>query len=165
MLRKVHIASLTLDPDSNTPVVMLKDDALPRVIPIWIGLLEATSIVSALRNVQFDRPLTHDLFINLLKSMHTDIMQVEICDIRDNTYYARIHLYNPDRSFTMDARPSDAIALALRARAPIFVDEAVMEKVVGPEDPVEVLDESEEGQKWTEYLNSLSAEDFGKYKV
>lgn len=165
MLRKVHIAGLTIDPDSNTPIVILKGEDQQKVIPIWIGLLEATSIVSALRNIQFDRPLTHDLFINFLKTVQMDIMQVEIFDIINNTYYARIQFHTQARTFAMDARPSDAIALAIRARAPILVDDALMQVPVKTSEPVEILDESEEGRKWADYLESLSAEDFGKYKI
>ena len=165
MLHKVNIAGLAMDPASNTPIILLKTEEGDQTLPIWIGLLEATSIASALQNIQFDRPMTHDLFKNLTQLLNVQINRIDICDLKDNTFYAEIHFAVEDRSFTMDARPSDAIALALRFQAPIFVDDRVMEKSRMGKDSGEVLDDSEEGKKWAEYLEQLSPEDFGKYKV
>jgi hypothetical protein len=165
LLHKVNIAGLAMDPSSNTPIILLKTEEGEKTLPIWIGLLEATSIASALQEIQFDRPMTHDLFKNLTQLLNIQINRVDICDLRDNTFFAEIHFVSEETSFTMDARPSDAIALALRYQAPIFVDDRVMEKSqTGPETG-EALDESEEGKKWAEYLEKLSPEDFGKYKV
>jgi bifunctional DNase/RNase len=165
LLHKVNIAGLAMDPASNTPIILLKTEEGDQTLPIWIGLLEATSIASALQNIQFDRPMTHDLFKNLTQLLDIQINRIDICDLKDNTFFAEIHFAGGDRSFTMDARPSDAIALALRFQAPIFVDERVMEKSSMGKDAGEVIDESEEGKKWAEYLEKLSPEDFGKYKV
>jgi bifunctional DNase/RNase len=153
-----------MDPASNTPIVLLKTEEGDKTLPIWIGLLEATSIASALQDIQFDRPMTHDLFKNLTQVLNLHINRIDICDLKDNTFFAEIHFASEERSFTMDARPSDAIALALRFHAPIFVDEQVIEKSqVGKSG--EVIDRSEEGKKWADYLEKLSPEDFGKYKV
>jgi uncharacterized protein len=165
LLHKVNIAGLAMDPASNTPIILLKTEDGEETLPIWIGLLEATSIASALQNIQFDRPMTHDLFKNLTQLLNVQIDRIDICDLRDNTFFAEIHFAGKDRSFIMDARPSDAIALALRFQAPIFVDDRVMEKSRMGKDAGEALDESEEGKKWAEYLENLSPEDFGKYKV
>jgi bifunctional DNase/RNase len=165
MLHRVNIAGMTMDPASNTPIIILKSEETDQAIPIWIGLLEATSIASALQNVKFDRPMTHDLFKNFMGMMEIQVSRVEVCDLKDNTFYARIHFSSPQRSFEMDARPSDAIAIALRFRAPIFVDERVIEKSKPGGGTAEVADKSQEGQKWADYLKNLSAEDFGKYKV
>jgi bifunctional DNase/RNase len=165
MLHKVSIAGLTMDPTSNTPIIILKSEDNEQAIPIWIGLLEATSIASALQNVKFDRPMTHDLFKNFTDRLDISIAKVEVCDLRDSTFFARIYFSSQDGSFDMDARPSDAIALALRFKAPIYVDDKVMEKSKMSQADVEVLDESEEGKKWAEYLENLSPDDFGKYKV
>ena len=154
-----------MDPASNTPIILLKTEEGNKTLPIWIGLLEATSIASALQDIHFDRPMTHDLFKNLTQMVGIQIDRIDICDLKDNTFYAEIHFAAEDRSFTMDARPSDAIALALRFQAPIFVDDRVIEKSHLGETSGEVLDESEEGKKWAEYLEKLSPEDFGKYKV
>ena len=165
MLHKATIAGLAMDPASNTPIILLKTEEGNKTLPIWIGLLEATSIASALQDIHFDRPMTHDLFKNLTQMLDIQINRIDICDLKDNTFYAEIHFAAEDRSFTMDARPSDAIALALRFQAPIFVDDRVIEKSHLSEPSGEVLDDSEEGKKWAEYLEKLSPEDFGKYKV
>ncbi|MFC1812202.1 bifunctional nuclease family protein [Thermodesulfobacteriota bacterium] len=165
MLRKVNIAGMTMDPASNTPIIILKSVEDDQAIPIWIGLLEATSIASALQNVQFDRPMTHDLFKNFIKSMNIEVSKIEVCDLKDNTYYAKIYFTSEDRSFSMDSRPSDAIAIALRFQAPIYVDDKIIEKSKQLETDLEMSDTSEEGKKWAEYLETLSPEDFGKFKI
>jgi uncharacterized protein len=165
MLHKASVAGLTMDPTSNTPIIILKTEKGDQAIPIWIGLLEATSIASVLQNVQFERPMTHDLFKHFSEHLNIRVTKVEVCDLRDNTFFALIYFDSEDRSFTLDARPSDAIAIALRFAAPIYVDEKVIEKSKRGDGEVEVLDQSEEGKKWAEYLEKLSPEDFGKYKV
>jgi hypothetical protein len=169
MLHKVSIAGLTMDPGSNTPIIILKSTENDKAIPIWIGLLEATSIASALQNIQFDRPMTHDLFKNFLDQIQISVAKIEVCDLKDNTYFAKIYFEpeSKEEAFIMDARPSDAIAIALRFGAPIYVDETVMEKSsIGDIDGKgEAVDQSDEGKKWAEYLEKLSPEDFGKYKV
>jgi len=168
MLHRAHIAGMTMDPASNNPIIMLKIADGEQVIPIWIGLLEATAIASALQNISFERPMTHDLFKNFLGRLDITLSRVEICDLRDNTFFARIYFVSVDdqEMFDMDARPSDALAIALRFEAPIFVDDRVIEKSKTSDvSATEVADESQEGKKWAEYLESLSPEDFGKYKV
>ena len=165
MQRKVTIAGLTMDPSSNTPIIILKAEDDNRAIPIWIGLLEATSIASAIQKIKFDRPMTHDLFKNFSELLNIRISKVEVCDLKDNTFYAKIHFRSEESSFSMDARPSDAIAMAIRFEAPIYVDDAVIEKSKIFEGGAEILDQSEKGKKWAEYLENLSPEDFGKYKV
>ncbi len=165
MLHKANVAGLTMDPTSNTPIIILKTEAGDQTIPIWIGLLEATSIASVLQEIQFERPMTHDLFKNFSEHLNIRVSKVEVCDLRDNTFFALIHFDGEAQSFILDARPSDAIAIALRFEAPIYVDEKVIEKSKRGEGDVEVLDQSEEGKKWAEYLENLSPEDFGKYKV
>lgn len=167
MLLKVSIAGMTMDPASNTPIIILKSETDDRALPIWIGLLEATSIASALQSIKFDRPMTHDLFKNFMDHISVSVSKIEVCDIKDNTFYARIHFVSEDKNFSMDARPSDAIAVALRFDAPIYVDDKVMEqsKIVTDETDGEAIDKSREGKKWAEYLEKLSPDDFGKYKV
>jgi len=165
VLLKVSIAGLTIDPASNTPIVILKSDKDDQAIPIWIGLLEATSIASTLQDIKFERPMTHDLFKNFTDLLDIKIEKVEVCDLKNNTFYARIHFIYEKGSFSMDARPSDAIALALRFKAPIYVDDTIIEKSKMSDSHAEALDNSEKGKKWTEYLEKLSPEDFGKYKI
>ena len=92
MLHKARIAGLTIDPTSNTPIIILKTEESEQAIPIWIGLLEATSIASALQNIEFERPMTHDLFKNLTDYLKIEVTKVEVCDLRDNTFFAMIHL-------------------------------------------------------------------------
>jgi len=165
MLHEVSIAGLTLDQASNTPILILKSVDGKYSIPIWIGLLEATSIASVLQEINFDRPMTHDLFRSFMGLMNVDLVKVEVCDLKDNTFYAKIYFMSGEKNFSMDARPSDAIALALRFKAPIFVDDKVISKFKTEDLNHEMVDESEEGKKWAEYLEKLSPEDFGKYKV
>ena len=165
MLKEMKVAGITVDPFTNTPIVILKDTEERDVLPIWIGLLEASSIATALENVQTPRPMTHDLLTNILENVGARITRIEINDLRDNTYFAVIHLDMKGKRFVIDARPSDAIALALRAGASIFVDEDVIKKsakveLSRKEDKV-VVDTSE----WEEILENLSPDDFGKYKM
>ena len=167
MLHKVDILGLALDQDSKTPILVLKTVDTQETIPIWIGLLEATAIASALQEVHFERPMTHDLFKNFIAMMHVDVERIEVCDLKENTFYARIYFASGDNEFSIDARPSDAVAMAVRFNAPVFVDEKVIAalKPDGGARTYEVKDKSEEGKKWAEYLASLSPDDFGKYKV
>jgi len=165
MLHKVSIAGLTMDPASNTPIIILRSEKDDLAIPIWIGLLEATSIASALQDIKYDRPMTHDLFKNFSDTLQISIAKVEVCDLKENTFFARIYFVTKDNNFDIDARPSDAIALALRFNAPIFVEDAVMQKSKISGGEAEVVDTSEEGKKWADYLENLSPDDFGKYKV
>jgi len=165
MLHKVSIAGLTMDPASNTPIIILKSEDDEQAVPIWIGLLEATSIASALQNIEYERPMTHDLLKNFADTLQISIVKVEVCDLKDNTFYARIYFVSKDQSFDIDARPSDAIALALRFKAPIYVEDSVMQKSKISDGDAEVVDTSEEGKKWADYLANLSSDDFGKYKV
>jgi bifunctional DNase/RNase len=165
MLHEVNIASMAIDPTSNTPIIILKSVKGDQAVPIWIGLLEATSIASALRDIKFDRPMTHDLFKNFIDNLGMVVSKVEVCDLKDNTFYARIYFVSKEKSFDMDARPSDAIAIALRFGAPIYVDDKIFENSQMVEGDYEVLNKSEEGKKWAEYLENLNPEDFGKYKV
>ena len=143
MLHKMSIAGIAMDPASKTPIILLKsDDDDDQVVPIWIGLLEATSIASAMKNIKFDRPMTHDLFKNFADRMKIGVTRVEVSDIKDNTYYAIIHFDSPEGTFEMDARPSDAIAIALRYDAPVYVDERVIAKSRDTAPDAELGDES-----------------------
>ena len=165
MLHKATIAGITMDPATNTPIIILKTDEGGQAVPIWIGLLEATAIASALQNVKFDRPMTHDLFKNFAALMEVSVSSIEVCDLKDNTFFARVNFLARENNFSMDARPSDAIAIALRFEAPIFIDDAVIAKSRPFDAEAEASDESEEGRKWKEYLEKLNPDDFGKYKV
>ena len=165
MLRRVNIAAMIMDPKSNIPIIYLKSIDDDQGVFIWIGILEAASIASALQNVTFDRPMTHDLFKNLVESLKMTVSNIEIYDLKENTYYAKINFLSEESSFSIDARPSDAIAIALRSGALIYVDDKVFEKFKHMNGDTEIFDTSEEGKKWAEYLKNLKPEDFSKYKV
>lgn len=165
MLVRMNVSGLTIDPYTNSPIMILKEDEGNRSIPIWIGLLEATAIASELESVKFARPMTHDLLKNIIQTFGANIEMVEVCDLKDNTFFALIHLIQKDQQIKMDARPSDAIALALRANAPIFVHEQVFEKSAKIDMSGQEAVKDEEARKWTDILEGLSPEDFGKYKM
>jgi len=165
MLHKVSIAGMTMDPASNTPIIILKAEDDDRAIPIWIGLLEATSIASVLQDIKLDRPMTHDLFKNLLDRLQINVEKIEVCDLKENTFYAVIYFSSAGESFSMDSRPSDAIAIALRFDAPIYIDDKVIEKSQQGYEEGEILDKSKKGKEMADYLSSLSPDDFGKFKV
>jgi uncharacterized protein len=162
---KMKVFGLTIDPLTNSPIMILKDLDSDKTLPIWIGLLEATAIASELEKIKFSRPMTHDLMKNLMDQLGIQLAKVEICDLRDNTFFAILYLVHQEKEFSMDARPSDAVALALRAQAPIYVDEQVIQKSKDVDLGAKEEIQTEEGKKWTEILESLNADDFGKYKM
>jgi bifunctional DNase/RNase len=166
MLIEMKVTGLTIDPITNTPIVILKDLKENKAIPIWIGLFEASAIATELEKITFSRPMTHDLFNECLKMLNVIINKIEIVDIRNNTFFANIYMSREGQAFTIDARPSDAIALALRARAPIFIDENVIEKSRSVDFGMKITDlDKLKEDKIKEFLENLSAEDFGKYKM
>ena len=168
MYRLMKIEGLAVDPVTNSPIMLLKDEESEESLPIWIGLLEATAIASELENVTYSRPMTHDLLKSILDKMDTTLTRIEVCDLKDNTFYALLQLKKGDESLTVDVRPSDAVALALRCKAPIYVAEEVLLKSKLAEDekpPGKPVDRSEEGRKWADVLEELDPDDFGKYKM
>ncbi len=161
----MKVFGLTIDPLTNSPILILKNIESDKTVPIWIGLLEATAIAGELEHVKFSRPMTHDLMKNMMDQLGVRLAKIEICDLRDNTFFALLYLVFKDKEFTMDARPSDAIALALRAEAPIYVEEQVVLKSKDVDLGAKEEVQSAEGKKWTEILESLSPDEFGKYKM
>ncbi len=161
---EMKVAGIVLDPYSNVPIVVLKDMEDKKTVPIWIGLVEASAIAMELEQIKIQRPLTHDLIRNLLTELQVNVVKIEVTDLRDNTYFALIHLEKGGEVIEVDSRPSDAIAVALRTKSPIFVDEKVVEK----SQQIESKDMSftqENKDKWREILENLNPEDFGKYKM
>jgi len=165
MLIKVYIAGLALDPVSKSPMVILRSMQGEYTLSIWVGALEISSIASALQKIHYDRPMTHDLFKNFMAKTDMNVTSVEINDIVDNTYYARIHFNFGDKNLSIDARPSDALALAIRFDAPIYIEKHVLEDAGDVNFKPEAMDKSEHGKKWAEYLEKLSMDDFGKYII
>jgi bifunctional DNase/RNase len=158
---KMEIKGLLMDPVSNMPVVVLRDEANGVFLPIWVGLFEANAIAIEMEKVEPPRPMTHDLLKNVFAELGIRVDRVVVNELRDNTFFARIHLSRGEESWTIDSRPSDAIALALRAGAEIFVEEEVLEKsktlrAEGSQPDPERL------KKWLEEVNP---EDLGKYRM
>lgn len=166
MLIEMKISGLTIDPITNTPIVILKDLTDKKAIPIWIGLFEASAIATEMEKISFSRPMTHDLMNDLLKILGIELLKIEICDLRNNTFFANLYLLKDGENFIIDARPSDAIALALRAQAPIYVDEKVIEKSRNIDFGTKITDLDQlKDDKLKEFLENLSPDDFGKYKM
>ena len=164
-LIRMKVTGLTIDPFTNMPIIILKDFEEKMALPIWIGLIEASSIATELEKIQLARPMTHDLFRNILRELEVEVTKVEVNDLADNTFYAKIYLKKDEEEIVMDSRPSDAIALALRTGSPIYVDRRVMEKSRRIDLSKNIDEDKAKQQKWTEILENLSPEDFGKYKM
>lgn len=163
---QMKVTGLTIDPFTNMPIIILKDLEEKMALPIWIGLIEASSIATELEKIQLARPMTHDLIKNLLNELEVKVDKVEINDLADNTFYSTVYLCSSaGKNLSMDSRPSDAIAIALRTNAPIYVDSKVMEKSRRIDLSKTGDEESGKKQKWAEILENLSPEDFGKYKM
>src|SRR5712671_1683626 len=141
MWLEMKVKGLALEPLSNMPVLILRDEEDKRSLPIWVGLFEANAIALELEKISTPRPMTHDLIKNILESLDARVQKIVVNDVRDNTFYAVIHLRLGSADITVDSRPSDAIALALRVGAPIFVEEEVVQKARS----VEVAKETEIG--------------------
>ena len=161
MLIEMTIKGLMVDPITNMPIVILKDKEGERVLPIWVGIFEANAIALQIENIATPRPMTHDLLRNVITDLDGQVDRVVVCDLKDNTFYAIIHLTVRGERVAVDARPSDAIALALRTRSPILVEETVIENAKTVDFASDRTD-SDRLQKW---LESLDPDELGKYKM
>ena len=161
MLIEMTIKGLMVDPITNTPIVILKDKEGDRVLPIWVGVFEANAIALQIENVSTPRPMTHDLLRNIITDLDGRVDRVVVSDLKDNTFFALIHLTVKGEGIAIDARPSDAIALALRTRAPILVEESVIDNAKTVDFGSERLD-NDKVQKW---LESLDPAELPKYKM
>jgi len=161
MLIEMSIKGLMVDPVAGTPIVILKDKLGERVLPIWVGMPEANAIAMQIENVCTTRPMTHDLLRNIITDLDGRVDRVVVSDLRDNTYFAVIYLTVRGERIAVDARPSDAIALALRTKSPILVDEAVIEHSKAADFASQSAD-NDRLQKW---LENLDPEELGKYKM
>jgi bifunctional DNase/RNase len=166
---QMSVGGLTLDPVTKTPIVILKDTDNKLNLPIWIGLLEATAMATEIEGIKMARPMTHDLIKNILGEVGCAVDSIEITDLKENTYFALVYLNISGRQVVIDSRPSDAIALALRTKSPIFVAKAVLEassilqqNEEGKEPPVENVSNVSQ-EKWAEILEKMTPDDF-KYK-
>ncbi|MDZ7762634.1 MAG: bifunctional nuclease family protein [Desulfovermiculus sp.] len=162
---EMKIFGLALDEQSQVPLLILKDQEDKQVLPIWIGAMEAMSISISLNKVSISRPLTHDLMLQILTTLGASIERVQIVDLREGTYYAEMHIVHQDRTFLVDSRPSDAIALAVRADAPVYAAQSLLDRVAKQFDQDhEVVLKDEESTRWTEFLEKYDIDDT-KYKM
>ena len=158
---EVKVAHLGLDRQTNTPVVILQEDEGERVLPIWIGPAEASAIAMQLAGVKFSRPLTHDLVKQVIIGLGGELNRVVITRVKENTYYAHLYLKQGKNTVSIDARPSDSIALALRMKSPIFTVEELL-----TDTPVEMSKQKEyDPEKLREQLKNMSPEDFVKFSI
>ena len=161
MLIEMTIKGLMVDPITNMPIVMLKDTRGDRVLPIWVGIFEANAIALQIENIATPRPMTHDLLRNVIKDLDGTVERVVVCDLKDNTFYAIIYLTVRGESVAIDARPSDAIALALRTRSPILVEETVIDNAR----TVDLSTDREDSKHLKKWLEELDPDELGKYKM
>jgi bifunctional DNase/RNase len=158
---EMTIKGLMVDPVTNMPIIILRDEAGDRVLPIWVGIFEANAIALQIENVSTPRPMTHDLLRNVIQDLEGQVQKVVVSELRENTFFAVIHVAVRGEALLIDARPSDAIALALRTKSPIYVEEEVIDNAKALDGTPERTD-SERLQKW---LESLDSDDLGKYKM
>ena len=158
---EMTIKGLMVDPIANTPIVILRDKDGQRVLPIWIGMFEANAIALQIENVAPPRPMTHDLLRNVIQDLDASVQKVVVYDLQENTYYALIYLAMNGGTVAIDARPSDAIALALRTRAPIFVEDTVIDNAK----TVDFTPEKADADRLQKWLESLDPDELGKYKM
>lgn len=158
---EVKIKGLMMDPMTNMPVVVLKEAQGTGVLPIWVGVYEANAIALEIEKVQTPRPMTHDLLKNVLTGLNVRVQRVVVCDLKDDTFYALIWMERDGQIISMDSRPSDALALALRLDCPIYVEEQVLKssKMGGG------ISDKNSSDELRKYLESLNDEDLGRYKM
>ena len=157
---EMTIKGLMVDPITNSPIVILRDKEGQRVLPIWVGIFEANAIALQIENISTPRPMTHDLLRNVIQDLKAAVKKVVVCDLQENTFYALIYLSLHGETVAIDARPSDAIALALRTRAPIYVEEAVLDNAKS----LDFAPEKSDADRLHKWLESLDPDDF-EYKM
>ena len=158
---EMELTGVRVELPTNQPIVLLRERGGERYLPIWIGAAEAAAIALSLQGVVTPRPMTHDLLKNIISDLHAHVQRIVVCALKENTFYATIHITVGDQALAVDARPSDAIALALRTQSPIFVEETVIQNARSVESGKESMDLGRL-QKW---LEGLSDEELGKYKM
>jgi bifunctional DNase/RNase len=158
---RVEIKGLMLDPSSNVPIVILRDVESQLFLPIWIGVTEAQAIAARMEGMEPARPMTHDLLRSLMEQLGGTLERVVISDLKENTFFATLHLKQGGKSVAVDARPSDAIALALRTESPIFVLQAVLDQAQA----VDLASRATDQEKLKKWLEEISPEELGKYTM
>ncbi len=168
MLIEMKVAGVMVDPVNLTPIVALKDIENKYTLPIWVGVSEASAIMMEMEGIKPPRPYTHDLLRNVFNALGVIVTKVEITELKDNTYYAIIFLRAGDLTISIDSRPSDAIALALRMTAPIFVEKSVIDKSIESiisASTISDVNPEEKKKTYDELLKHFKNADFGKYKM
>ncbi len=165
MYVEMKVRGLALDPMSNMPIIILRDDEDKRSLPIWVGIFEANAIALELEKISTPRPMTHDLIKNILETIEARVLKVVVTDLRDNTFFAVLYLQIGETEYTVDSRPSDAIALALRVSAPIYVDEDVVRRAKTLEVAKEGAEpvKADDPERLREWLQNIKPEDFEKF--
>ena len=158
MLVEMEVSCIVADPFTNRPIVILNDSSGEKTLPIWVGIAEASSIAMEIENTPRQRPITHDLMKNVMEAVGCEMLRIEITELRESTFYAAIHIRKNGKDLVVDSRPSDAIAMALRARCRILVDESVIRDALS-------MEVGEEKQTMREVLENMPDEGFGKYKM
>jgi len=158
---EMKIRGLMMDPVTNMPIVILKENDSESVLPIWVGVYEANAIALEIEKVSTPRPMTHDLLRNLLVGLQATVRKVVVTELRDDTFYAVIWLDRGGEIISIDSRPSDALALALRMDCPIFVEEEVLKTSKQAAN----LNESASSEELRKYLENLGDDDLGRYKM
>jgi uncharacterized protein len=158
---EMTIKGLMVDPITNMPIVILRDKDGDRVLPIWVGIFEANAIALQIENITTPRPMTHDLLRNVIHDLGASVQKIVVSDLQENTFYALIYLTLGGETVAIDARPSDAIALALRTRAPIFVEEGVIDHAK----TVDFSADKTDADRLHKWLESLDPDELGKYKM
>jgi bifunctional DNase/RNase len=158
---EMTIKGLMVDPITNMPIIILRDEDGQRVLPIWVGIFEANAIALQIENISTPRPMTHDLLRNVIHDLKASVQKIVVSDLQENTFYALIYLSMNGDTLAIDARPSDAIALALRTRAPIFVEESVIDHAK----TVDFAPDKADADRLHKWLESLDPDELGKYKM
>ena len=158
---EMTIKGLMVDPITNMPIVILRDAAGEHVLPIWVGIFEANAIALQIENVTTPRPMTHDLLRNVITDLDGTVEKIVVCDLKESTFYALIHVRIREEVVAVDARPSDAIALALRVSAPIYVEDTVVRSAKN----LDFAPDKANSERLAKWLENLDPEDLGKYKM
>ena len=158
---EMKIKGLMIDPITNMPIVVLREKEGSKVLPIWVGIFEANAIALQIENIQTPRPMTHDLLKNIIVDMKASVHKIVVNQLKENTYYALIFLEQEGEIIRIDARPSDAIALALRTESPIFVEDEVITSARS----AELAKDSNETERMQKWLENLDPDELGKYKM
>jgi len=165
MEKPVTVHGLAMDPKNNSPILLLKVDDAQKALPVWIGMYEANAIAICLAGMESPRPMTHDLLYNTIIQAGYSVSKVVITELKDTTFYAVIYLSSRSGTMEMDARPSDAVALAVRSEAQIYVMEDILEKSAVDMSTIEEEAATSQKDEWLEMLENMDPEDYSKYKM